>query len=325
MSLRTELYELAAIHRLDTDATFRLQDLAGLHAEPPALPLWVKRGILTLAIVLGGCGIILSIAAHWDLLGRFGRFGLLQGLVVVTYAGALWRPTARAALGLVALLGTGWLLALFGETYQSTADAWQTFALWAALSLPLCLATRSDMLWTPWTLVTTLAITSLAYAHTGQRPDVRPLDMLIHALAWLAAVALTVAMSRMLHRYTGAGIWAFRSAATLAAMTITLTAVGGLFGDPVAPYYPPALVLMAGAAVWLSQRRVFDVYTFSVVIMGLCALLTGGLSYLLLDGNNLEPVAQAVLIALTAAILLVASLRGILLLTRFKRRQEAAA
>lgn len=325
MSLRTELYELAAIHRLDTDATFRLQDLAGLHAEPNALPLWLKRGILILAAVLGTCGVILSIAAHWDSLGRFGRFGLLQGLVVVTYAGALWRPAARAPLGLIALLGTGWLLALFGETYQSTADAWQTFALWAVLALPLCLAARSDMLWTPWTLVTILSITSWAYAHTGQRPDVRPQDMLTHALAWLATVALAAAMSRMLQRYTGAGIWAFRTAATLAAMTVSLTAVGGLFDEPVAPYYPPALVLMAGAAVWLSQRRVFDVYTFSAVIMGLCALLTGGLSYLLLDGNNLDPVAQALLIALTAAVLLVASIRGILLFTRFKRRQEAVA
>ena len=40
-------------------------------------------------------------------------------------------------MGLLAMLGMGALFAYFGQTYQTGADPWQLFALWAALSLPL--------------------------------------------------------------------------------------------------------------------------------------------------------------------------------------------
>ena len=115
MDLRLGLYELAAEHRLDAKACEKLERLAGLHDEPAALSRWLPRGIAVLAAALGGLGIVFWIAANWDTLGRFGRFALLQAVVLVMCAGALWRPAARAPLGLLALLAIGGLFAYFGQ------------------------------------------------------------------------------------------------------------------------------------------------------------------------------------------------------------------
>ncbi|HJW10240.1 MAG TPA: DUF2157 domain-containing protein, partial [Albitalea sp.] len=98
MDTRLALYELAAQHRLDANAASQLEQRAGLRDEPAALAHWLPRGVAVLAAALGGLGVILWIAANWDTLGRFGRFALLQGVVLVMCAGALWRPAARAPL-----------------------------------------------------------------------------------------------------------------------------------------------------------------------------------------------------------------------------------
>jgi len=316
MNLRLGLLELAAAHGLDAAAARRLRVLAGLEQEPAELRQWLPRGLAVLAAALGGFGLILWIAANWDALGRFGRFALLQGVVLAMCAGALWRPAARAPLGLLALLGIGGLFAHFGQTYQTGADPWQLFALWAALALPLCLAARSDILWAPWALVVAVAISLWAHAHTGHRWRVQPDDLAAHALAWGAAALLVGALSPALQRLTGAGIWALRTAVTLAVALLTLTAIGGLFHTSVAPHYALGLLLLGGAALPFALRRGFDVFALSALALGLNALLVAGLARLLFENHRGDAIAPLFLLGIAAAGLLAASVSLILRLAR---------
>jgi len=317
MDLRLALYELAAQHRLPAPATRRLQQLAGLHDEPAMLAKWLPRGVAVLAAALGGLGVIFWIAANWDTLGRFGRFALLQGVVLAMCAGALWRPAARAPLLLLALLATGALFAYFGQTYQTGADPWQLFALWAVLTLPLCLAARSEVLWAPWALVVMTAISLWVHAHTGHRWRVEPHDLRAHAIGWVAALVLIAALAPAWRRFTGAGPWTLRTAFTLAVVMITLTALGGLFHNDVAPHYWLALPLLALAAAALSWPRSFEVYGLSAVALGLNTLLVAGLARWLFENHRGgDPIGQLLLLGLVAAGLLAATVSGVLFLTR---------
>jgi uncharacterized membrane protein len=320
MNPRLALYELAHRHRLDTDATQRLLQLAGLQAEPPQLSRWVWRALAVFAAALGGLGVIVWLAANWDELGRFGKFALLQAFVLAMCAGAWWRPRARPALGLLALLGIGALFAYFGQTYQTGADPWQLFALWAVLALPLCLATRSDVLWAPWALVGATAIALWTHAHVGHRWRVQPDDWLAHAMAWSALAVLVAALNRPLARFIGAGIWAARTAVTLAVVMVSLTAVAGLFHRTVAPQYMLGLLLFGLAAAALAQRRFFEVYALSAVLLGINTLLVGGVVRWLFDAQRGDPIGALLLTGLLAAGLLAASVSLIL---RLSRRYEA--
>jgi uncharacterized membrane protein len=324
MDLRLALYELCARHGLDAPAAHRLRHLAGLDDEPAELATWLPRGLAVLAAALGGLGLVMWIAANWDTLGRFGRFALLQGFVLVLCVGALARPAARTPLALLALLGIGALFAFFGQTYQTGADPWQLFALWAALALPLCLGARSDVLWAPWALVVATAIALWLHAHVGHRWGVEPDDLGVHLIGWAAALLLAAALSPVLWRISGAGPWAFRTAITLLVTLLTLSAIAGLFGSfgsRIAPHYALALAMLAFGAALLCLPVAFDVFALSAVALGLDSLLVAGLARLMFNDDGGDTIGRLLLIGVVAAGLLAVSVSAIL---RLERRYAAA-
>jgi uncharacterized membrane protein len=280
------------------------------------LPLAASRTTAAAAAAVGGFGVILWIAAHWDTLGRPGRFALLQGVVLVMCAGAAARPAARAPLALLALLAIGGLFAYFGQTYQTGADAWQLFALWAVLALPLCLAVRSDLLWSPWALVAMTAVSLWVQAHTGHRWRVEPDDLAAHLAGGVSAMLVTAGLSDAARRVTGARAWSFRTAATLAVVMVTLTALGGLFHKPVAPHYALGLVLLAAAAAAVARPGGFEVYALSACALGLDTLLVGGLARALFDGGGGDAIGSLFVIGIAAAGLLAVTVSVILKLSR---------
>ncbi len=317
MNTRQSLYTLAAQHRLDGAQTQQLLQLADLSAEPAALAPWLPRGVAVLAAALGGMGVVMWIAANWETLGRFGRFGLLQALVLAAGTGAALRPAARAPLGLLALLGIGALFAYFGQTYQTGADAWQLFALWGVLALPLCLGARSDVLWAPWALVMVTAISLWTHTHSGHRWSVEPAQLSVHLWAWGAMLVLVAGLSQGLQRFTGAGVWGFRTAATLAVVAFTLTALGGLFYKTVGPQYALGAVVLAVCAAALCTPRLFDIFALSAVALGLNALLVAGLArWMAEDYSSGDWIGRLFFLGLVAAGLLSASVSTILKLSR---------
>jgi uncharacterized membrane protein len=323
MSTRLALYEIARVHQLDAAGTQALFDAAGLAQEPPQVRqrLWPVTAIL--AAALGGFGLILWLAANWDTLGRLGRFALLQGVVVVMCVGAAWRPALRAPLGLLALLCIGGLFAYFGQTYQTGADAWQLFAVWAALALPLCLGARSDVLWAPWALITLTAVSLW--------------DLCLHGPQLAGGAARPVRFCPGVARRSGGGgcaqpcpgkldgcgALALRTSVTLSVMAVTLSALGALFHKTVAPHYALALALMAIAAAVLALRKTFDVFGLSAVALGLNTLLVAGLVRLMFwhIGND-DPISRLLLVGLVAAGLLAATVSTI---SRLARRHAQGA
>jgi uncharacterized membrane protein len=297
-----------------------------LHDEPPALSRRLPLGIAVLAAALGGLGLIFWIAANWDTLGRSGRFALLQGCVVVMCAGALWRPALRAPLGLLALLAIGGLFALFGQTYQTGADPWQLFALWAALALPLCLGARSDVLWAPFALIAMSGVSLWIVAHTGHQWRTGPQDLPTHLIGWSAAVALVAALHPAWHRFTGSGLWGVRTAVTLAVAMICVSGATAVFSDRSGAHYALALAVLGIAAVLLANARSFDIYGLSAVALGLNALLLVGLGHLLFDHRGSgDEIGRLLVLGLSAAGLLAASVSGVMRLSRRHARTAGAA
>lgn len=322
MDLRLALYELTARHGLDDARARRLRQLAGFDAEPASVATWLARGLAVLAAALLGLGVIFWVAANWASLGRFGRFALLQAVVAVACVGALLKPAARAPLGLGALLATGGLFAYFGQTYQTGADPWQLFAVWAVLTLPLCLALRSDVTWAPWALVAMTGISLWVHAHLGHVWAARPGDLQVHGLGWLAALLLVAGFSTPARRYTGAGVWSLRTAATLAVVMVSTTALFGLFSRDISAHYGLGLLLLAAGAALFATGRFFDLYGLSAVALGLDTLLVCGLARILFDGGG-DGVGALLVLGLAAAGLLAATVTAVLHIARRHAAKEA--
>jgi uncharacterized membrane protein len=324
MDLRQQLYVCAAAHRLDAAATTELERLAGLGAAPSALAHRLAVALAVLAAALLGLGLVFWVAAHWDTLGRGGRFALLQGTLAVMALGAVLRPTARVPLALLVLLATGALFAYFGQTYQTGADAWQLFALWAALTLPLALGLRSDVLWTPWALVAMTAVALWVQTHTGHGWRAEAHDLPAHAVAWALAMGIVMGLSPVFGGRTGAGVWAWRTALTLAVVLIGASALSALFQTRLAAHYPlGVLVLAAMAAVLaLGPARGFDIFGLSAAALALNVLLFAGLARWLFDGGGGgDPLGRMLMLGLLAAGMLAATVSLILRLHRARQAQ----
>lgn len=322
MDLRARIFELTALHGLSASQALRLHRLAGLVDEPALLQRWLPRIIAALAAALGGLGLVMWVAANWAGLGRFERFALLQGLILLLCVGAALRPAARAPLALLAFATTGALFAFFGQTYQTGADAWQLFALWAVLGLPLAVAVRSDLLWAPWALVVLTGISLWTQTHTGRSWRVQPEDLGVHLLGFGAMLALGAWLGPPLRRFTGAGPWSLRLVALFAVIALSLSAGVGLFHDRIAPQYGLGLLILGLAAGLLATRRGFEVFALSAVALGLNALLVAGLARLLFSGRG-DQAGSFLLLALLASGLLAASVSAILRLSRRYSEERA--
>jgi hypothetical protein len=321
MNLRQALYDTAAEHRLGAAATQRLEQAAGLDAAPPRLLRQLPIGLAVLAAALVGLGLVFWVAANWQALGRAGRFALLQGTVLSMGLGAWARPAARVPLSLLLFLATGGLLAYFGQTYQTGADPWQLFALWAALMLPLCLGLRSDALWTPWAVVAITAVALWVQAHTGHTWRAGPHDLAAHAVGWALAGAVVDGLSAPLRRYTGAGPWALCTALALLVIMLTFSGLGALFQPRVAAHYALGLFLLAALAGVLAIPRLYDIFGLSAAALALNTLLFAGLARWLFDsGGSGDPLGRFVLLGLVAAGMLAATVSLLLRLARARTR-----
>lgn len=155
------------------DKALTRADLERLHGEGLldtasyryALTLWDEsrfwRSFTTRWLTILGAaflliGILFFFAYNWKELHRFARFGILQGGVLLTALASAWalrsgtRHLAGELLLIAAAVLTGILIAVYGQAYQTGADAFQNFLAWAALILPWVLAGRSAPLWILW-------------------------------------------------------------------------------------------------------------------------------------------------------------------------------
>ncbi|STQ91430.1 DUF2157 domain-containing protein [Iodobacter fluviatilis] len=315
MDQRLSLYALAAKYQLDAATTQQLQQLAA--PEAIAIASRLPKILAVAAAALFGLGLVFWIAANWDTLGRAGHFVLLQALCVLLCTAAIVLAKARIPLCLLAFLSVGGLFAYFGQAYQTGADPWQLFAIWAALTLPLCLSTQSDALWTPWALIVSTGISLWIHAHTGHRWRLEQADTQVFLLGWSAALLMTLMLSPKLPYLKGTGHWAFRTSMTLCSVMICSSAFTALLADDVLLLYFSGLLLFALATAAMAQPATFDIYGLSIIGLCLNILLISGLTRLLFNGHNNDNfIGQILLIGLAAAVLLAFTVSTLLRLSR---------
>ena len=311
------LYELAKRQGLSAAAFARLKALAMPELADISTPL---RKILPLvAAALAGFGIIMWLAANWDGLSRAGKFMLLEGALLVCGTLACWLPRVRQAGSVLLLLCMGGMLAFFGQTYQTGADPWQLFALWALLVLPLLLAVRGDLLWTLWVLVAATAIVLWLFSQMDSRGLTGNGNLGMYLQAWGLMWSMALLLSPRWWGRSGAGICASRLALTVASLLLMLTVLDDLFdysGEAVDVLYLAGLVWLLTVLVAYGTRYLFDLYAVCVLALVLNVLLVGGLVRLLAKIEWHSFTSGALLVGLVAAGLMSITVKAVLALSR---------
>ncbi|MFZ5637721.1 MAG: DUF2157 domain-containing protein [Pseudomonadota bacterium] len=289
--------------RIDAAVAARAHAALGGDPSPSQWRWFLDRSALWLGVALCAAGAICFIAANWDELGKFARlFGLQAALVLATLAAARLGPTrvsGQAALWLATLL-LGGLLALIGQTYQTGADMWELFALWAVLALPWAIAGRSPALWWQWLLLANVAYALWLGLHRGV--------WFGHFEAPAAELGLFNALLLMLWHAAGTR-WAECSGSTgrrllAAAMVafLSFAAMDAILGREDASPMPIVLWLLAtliAGAAHLRLRR--DLVVLATLALGTIAVVTAALVEALLEHNDDSAIAYlAIAVAVVA-------------------------
>ena len=160
-SARDEILDWAEQGRIPPD---RLRAALEEGGAIPTADQWrgfLDRLFLFMGAVLLGAGVIFFFAFNWQAMGRFAKFALVEAPVLVSlllvWGIGLDRIGGKAAL-LAGALVVGAVFALIGQTYQTGADTWELFAVWAAAILPWALVARFPALWIFWLLLANVAV-----------------------------------------------------------------------------------------------------------------------------------------------------------------------
>ena len=155
-----QLWRWAAQGRIDHPDIDQLGRDLGLLPDRQRWSQFIDRALLGGGALALGLGLIFLIAANWEALGLWLRFGVAQ-LAVLAGVAAYWRwgnaRAGRAGLGF-SFMALGALMALFGQTYQTGVDPYHLFANWALLSLPWVWLARHSVLWLAWLLLVDIAL-----------------------------------------------------------------------------------------------------------------------------------------------------------------------
>ena len=284
---RNELDAFADHYGLTEEGVASALALANARPSRPEVERLGVRALYLAGVLSVAAGVVFWVAANWGALGVFGRFALVQGVLLAAVAVALWRPpphaVGRHAL-LLAFIVTGALFALFGQTYQTGADVYELFLSWSLLGLLLVIAAQWSVPWAAWMLVLNVALALFC----GARPEaglfwlaLAPWDLsqsqlllvplVINVVLWVASVALEGTRSSPL-----APAWLGRLALACAVGYGTwagmIVVVRSEAGAGIAGLLVP-LVVFAGVAMHTLRRRV-DVFPLAMIEASLIVLST---------------------------------------------------
>ncbi|MFT5706077.1 MAG: putative membrane protein [Oceanospirillaceae bacterium] len=145
----------------------KYQDLEQLMLQAqgqPSTSQWLtfmRMALTWLAMIAFCAGVIFFFAYNWQDMSRFSKFGLIEFAMLLSAIGYVRLSShaqLKSALLMAMTLLTGALLAVIGQTYQTGADPWQLFAVWAVLMLPWALLSRSCILWILWVVIINTAL-----------------------------------------------------------------------------------------------------------------------------------------------------------------------
>ncbi len=247
-----------------------------------------------------GSGVVFFVAANWDKIGKFGKFILLELLLVASVSLYVYfkdKDIVSTALLSFASLIVGALLALVGQTYQTGANSYELFFYWAVMILPWVIAANKTPLWLFWVVVSNIAlvlyINYIAYYHNLY-------TLFYYSFIYNSIIWITWEIANR-YKLTEPGRWFVRLLAYYSGFMITSYVVLFIFDTKsfATIYYTLPLYIFWILGMCAFYRfKVFDIYMISGGCLSIAVIVISIFAKFLFKIGSLE-FGLAVLIFVT--------------------------
>ena len=180
---------LAIEFGLSEETYSRAQRLAKLTPDRNLWLTYINRFLVALGALLIVAGITAFFAWNWADLNHLAKLALVQ-VGIIASALLAWRLGIDTVGGKASLFSTvflfGIVFAVFGQVYQTGADPYGLFLLWALLALPMAVIGRQPALWMLFQVLLILALI-MYWTQVVDPPDGWwQISQLLGPLIWLS-------------------------------------------------------------------------------------------------------------------------------------------
>ena len=285
------LYNLARANHLSFSALEYALRWIGTTPNTQAWRHFINNILLLLGITLLLVGIIFFFAYNWIDMNRFTKFAVLEFSILSMAIFASWRGlkhlSAQTALLASAVL-LGALLAVYGQIYQTGADAFSLFLMWAILIIPWVLFSAFAPLWL--VLLILLNLSLILYWKQVINPPFSGFQTNLFLLLFLLNGAALVAWE-FAHRQGVSwlqkhwlGILLF-SAILIALIIPTLQAIfsfdAGLRQNPLLVIAVGLYIVITILALWYYRYQRHDLLLLAICLLGVLIVITSVIGKLL--------------------------------------------
>jgi hypothetical protein len=152
---------------------------------------WISLLLLVIGMSLMLSGIVYFFAFNWTKITPEIKLGSIQ-LAILGCVGASYFHNLSRLYGKIMLLSAsvlvGVFLAVFGQIYQTGADSYNLFMMWALLILPWVILSEFAALWLVWIVITNVFL--MLYWSQAALPDRESEMMIVSYLAILNSAFL---------------------------------------------------------------------------------------------------------------------------------------
>ncbi len=221
--------------------------------------------------------IIFFFAYNWDSLPKLAKLGTVQVGFLACAIGAI--VTAKhhvlsQTLLFAASVIVGVFLAVFGQIYQTGADPWQLFVLWAVLIIPFALIAKNEITWIAFATVAAIGTSLYLRFFVSEDTLLEPIGFTVQILIpslFLAAIWLKFEYEHRTQNLPKPWSRTLLAAIVFAVLTIGTMATSHGLNDasnalPAFAFY--ALLAAATAAVW----NFFGRSNFDITVLGTAAI-----------------------------------------------------
>jgi len=254
---------------------------------------WAERNLLFFGSALILSGIIFFFAYNWSAMGKFFKLGLIEAGIAACAIGSYFlglnRLTGRILL-LSASVLLGVLMAVYGQTYQTGADAFELFTGWAVLISGWVVVSEFAALWLIWLILINTG-TILYWVQVIEPAHAERLEFLYVILAALNGAALAfreLGIKRGFKWLEGRWLRCILLTAILIALSISPIT---LIFDHIHFKDTTALSALAWPVValggYLCYRHILpDMISLALIIMNVCLILLSYIGQLMLDHSG---------------------------------------
>jgi len=156
-----DLHKLFTKNKIDIDRYDEVVNTLDLIASKEFFRVWINKFLLWIGGLFLISGLLFFFAYNWNNLDKFSKLSIPIVIIFISAIIAI-KNNLDAVISQVAIfiiiiaIGISWTL--FGQIYQTGADAWNLFFAWSLFTFAIVIVSTTAIHWFIWLFITNLAI-----------------------------------------------------------------------------------------------------------------------------------------------------------------------